>query len=77
MTFLEWGPGSIKDSNRDGNLEVKQKDVRLFGMKFLTLPDIDVVLPTAVVVKTVKAAAEHLPFDGAQRFKELTERFLG
>ena len=64
MDLISWGAGRIGDADKDGNLELEIKGVKVLGM--FTAPDVKVELPTAMIASGLlalgKSAASRAPW---------------
>jgi len=56
MDLISWGAGRIGDADKDGNLELEIKGVKVLGM--FTAPDLKVELPTAMIASGLVALGQ-------------------
>lgn len=64
MDLISWGSGRVGDADRDGNLELEIKGVKV--LRTFKVPDVKVELPTAVIATALvtlgQTAAAKMPW---------------
>ena len=67
MALISWGSGRVGDADRDGNLELEIKGVKVLGA--FSVPDVKVELPTSVIAAGLitlgQTAAAKMPWAAA------------